>query len=182
VIYEDLIIAGFGGQGVIFSGKLLARAGLRNGLEVTYFPSYGAEMRGGTANCTVIVSDHMIPSPIATNPAHVIIMSQPAWEKFLPRVKDRGDVLINSSLVRPTSTHNHVRVVKVPANEIAESLGEPRVANMVAMGAWATMTSVVPVPALLQSLEDMLTGPKVRLLTLNQEALREGARCVHRAR
>jgi len=173
-MYEDLVIAGFGGQGIIFSGKLLSYAGLREGKEVSYFPSYGAEMRGGTANCTVIISDNMIASPIVTSQRNAIIMSQPALTKFLPRIKEKGRVLINSSLVRRPVECPKVKIVEVPANKIAEELGEGRVANMVILGAWVAVSTILPLDSLIHSLKELLSGKKARLHQLNEKALREG--------
>ena len=115
-MYQDVVIAGFGGQGVIFSGKLLAMAGLRQGLEVVYYPSYGAEMRGGTANCTVIASDRMIPSPIVSRPMSCIVMSLPAMEKFMPRLRQGGLAVVNTSLEQNESRQGRV-LPRVPSDD-----------------------------------------------------------------
>jgi 2-oxoglutarate ferredoxin oxidoreductase subunit gamma len=173
-MYEDLLIAGFGGQGIIFAGKLLAYAGLREGKEVVYFPSYGAEMRGGTANCTVIISTSPIASPIISSPLNAIIMSHPSFLKFFPRVKKGGRVILNASLVRDELKRDDIKIVKVPANEIAENLGNPRVANMVILGAWVGKSRVVSVDSLRESLKEVLSKDKMNLLSLNEQALREG--------
>ncbi len=173
-MYEDLLIAGFGGQGIIFAGKLLAYAGLREGKEVVYFPSYGAEMRGGTANCTVIISTSPIASPIVSSPLNAIIMSQPSFLKFFPRVKKGGRVVLNTSLVRNELNRNDVEIIKVPANEIAEDLGSSRVANMVILGAWVKRSGVVLLDSLIQSLAEVLSKDKIDLLSLNERALRKG--------
>jgi len=177
-MYEDLVIAGFGGQGIIFSGKFLSYTGLREGKEVSYFPSYGSEMRGGTANCTVVISDNMIVSPIVTSPRNAIIMSQPALIKFLPRVKEKGRVLINSSLVRRPVECPKVEIVEVPANQIAEELGEGRVANMVILGAWVTISEILPLNSLINSHKGFLSGKKAQLRQINEKALREGGKFV----
>ena len=177
-MYEDLLIAGFGGQGVIFAGKLLAYAGLREGKEVVYFPSYGAEMRGGTANCTVIISTSPIASPIVSSPLNAIIMSQPSFLKFFPRVKKGGRVVLNTSLVRNELNRNDVEIIKVPANEIAEDLGSSRVANMVILGAWVKRSGVVSLDSLIQSLGEVLSKDKIDLLSLNERALRKGEELV----
>ncbi|RLE07961.1 2-oxoacid:ferredoxin oxidoreductase subunit gamma [Candidatus Aerophobetes bacterium] len=177
-MYEDLLIAGFGGQGIIFAGKLLAYAGLREGKEVVYFPSYGAEMRGGTANCTVIISTSPIASPIVSSPLNAIIMSQPSFLKFFPRVKKGGRVVLNTSLVRNELNRNDVEIIKVPANEIAEDLGSSRVANMVILGAWVKRSGVVLLDSLIQSLGEVLSKDKIDLLSLNERALRKGEELV----
>lgn len=177
-MYEDLLIAGFGGQGIIFAGKLLAYAGLREGKEVVYFPSYGAEMRGGTANCTVIISTSPIASPIVSSPLNAIIMSQPSFLKFFPRVKKGGRVVLNTSLVRNELNRNDVEIIKVPANEIAEDLGSSRVANMVILGAWVKRSGIVLLDSLIQSLGEVLSKDKIDLLSLNERALRKGEELV----
>jgi len=180
-VYEDLLIAGFGGQGIIFAGRLLAYAGLREGKEVVYFPSYGAEMRGGTANCTVIISTSPIASPIVSSPFSAIIMSQPSFLKFSPRIRKGGRVILNASLVRDELKRDDIEIIKVPANEIAENLGTSRVANMVALGAWVKKSGVVSVDSLRESLKEALSRNKMNLLSLNEQALREGEEFVSRA-
>ncbi|HCU69551.1 MAG TPA: 2-oxoacid:ferredoxin oxidoreductase subunit gamma, partial [Desulfomicrobium sp.] len=123
-IYQDAIIAGFGGQGVMLIGNLLAYAGMDAGLNVTYIPVYGPEMRGGTANCTVVVSDDVIGSPIIRSPVSLIIMNGPSLDKFQPRLQDGGTLILNSSLIDPAKTEkDRVKVFAVPVNEIADGLG-----------------------------------------------------------
>lgn len=175
-MYTDVLIAGFGGQGIIFAGKLLACAGLKEGKKVIFYPSYGAEMRGGTANCTVIVSDSMIPSPIVSYPHSGILMSYPAMEKFLPQVKEKGYVVVNTSLVKRKFKREGVKILEIPANNIAESLGSIRVANMVALGAWAFLSGVVSVKSLIFCLRQVLSSDKFALLKVNENSLREGWR------
>jgi len=177
-MYEDLLIAGFGGQGVIFTGKLLSYAGLREGKEVVYFPSYGAEMRGGTANCTIILSTSSIASPIVSHPQNAIMMSQPSYLKFFPKIKKGGRALINISLVREELTRNDIEIIKIPANEIAEKIGTSRVANMVALGAWVRKSKVVSLESLIQSFPEVISSGRLHLLPLNEKALREGAEFV----
>jgi len=177
-MYADLLIAGFGGQGIIFTGKLLSYAGLREGKEVVYFPSYGAEMRGGTANCTVIWSTSPIASPIVSHPQNAIIMSQPSYLKFFPRIKKGGQVVINSSLVKGKLTRNDVEIIEIPANGIAEKIGTSRVANMVALGAWVKRSKVVSLESLIQSFHQVISSSRLDLLPLNEEALWQGAEFV----
>ena len=173
-MYKDVIVAGFGGQGIIFAGKLLSYAGLKEGKEVIFYPSYGAEMRGGTANCTVIISDSMIPSPIVSFPSGAIVMSYPAFDKFLPRVKKDGQVVVNASLIKERTKRNDLYIVGIPANDVAESMGNSRVANMVALGAWVHLSGVVSLKALLSSLKDVLSPDKSDLLKINEKALKKG--------
>ena len=177
-MYEDLLIAGFGGQGIIFAGKLLAYAGLKEGKEVVYFPSYGAEMRGGTANCIVIVSDSPIASPVVANPQNAIMMSHPSYLKFFPRIKAKGRAFINSSLVKDELFHEDIDIIRIPANEIAERIGSSRIANMVALGAWVKKTGVVELESLVHSFKKVISADKLDLLSLNEKALREGEQFV----
>jgi len=179
-MYEDILIAGFGGQGVIFTGRLLAYAGLKEGKEVVYFPSYGAEMRGGTANCIVIISDSPIASPIISHPQNAIMMSHPSYLKFFPRIKKGGRALINTSLIKDELSRKDIEIIKVPANEIAEKLATPRIANMVALGAWVKKSGIVSLESLIESLKDVISKDKLDLLSLNKKALREGAKLVAR--
>lgn len=175
-MYTDVLIAGFGGQGIIFAGKLLAYAGLGEEREVVFYPSYGAEMRGGTANCTVIISNSMIPSPIISCPGGGILMSYPAAEKFLPQIKKESPVVINSSLVGKKFKKEGLRILEVPANSIAEKMGNVRAANMVALGAWAYLSGAVCVDTLICSLKKVLSPDKFDLLSINENSLREGWR------
>ena len=177
-MYEDLIIAGFGGQGIIFAGKLLSYAGLREGKEVSYFPSYGAEMRGGTANCMVVVSDSPISSPIISNPKNAIMMSYPSYSKFFPRISSGGRGVINSSLVSDNLAREDVEIIRIPANEIAEEIGSPRIANMVILGAWIKKSGIVSVESLVLSLGQVISKSRRDLLSLNEEALRRGSHFV----
>lgn len=178
IMYEDVIIAGFGGQGIIFAGKLLSYAGLREGKEVSYFPSYGAEMRGGTANCVVIVSDNPISSPIISNPKNAIMMSHPSYSKFFPRISSGGRGVINSSLVSDNVVREDVEVIRIPANEIAEDIGSPRIVNMVVLGAWIKKSGIVSVESLVLSLGEVISKSKRDLLSLNEEALGRGSHFV----
>ena len=175
-LYQDVIIAGFGGQGVMLIGNLLAYAGMEHGLNVTYIPVYGPEMRGGTANCTVVVSDDAIGSPIIRNPKSLIIMNRPSLDKFQPQLKDGGVLVVNSSLVDPAlADAKRVKVVAVPANEIADSLGNTRMANMVALGAYVNATGVLPLSVVEESLSHVISKHYSHLIPKNAEALRAGA-------
>lgn len=173
-MYQDVIIAGFGGQGVIFAGKLLAYAGLKEKKDVVFYPSYGAEMRGGTANCTVIISDSLIPSPIISRPSSAIIMSYPAFEKFFPRIKKKGKLVVNISLIKEKINRDDLQIVKIPANEIAERLGSGKTANMVALGAWAYICGIVKLDNLILSLGEVLSLEKSNLRKINEDCLKEG--------
>jgi 2-oxoglutarate ferredoxin oxidoreductase subunit gamma len=176
VIYKDVIIAGFGGQGVMLIGNLLAYAGMNTGLNVTYIPVYGPEMRGGTANCTVVLSEEDIGSPIIRTPVSLIIMNRPSLDKFQPRLQDGGVQIINSSLVEPDlAEKDRVQSIFVPCNEIADNLGNTRMANMVAIGAYVQATGVMPVQALQDALPHVISKRYEKMIPKNAEAIAQGA-------
>ena len=178
-LYQDVIIAGFGGQGVMLIGNLLAYAGMNQGLNVTYIPVYGPEMRGGTANCTVVISDEDIGSPLIRNPKSLIIMNRPSLDKFQPRLEKGGVQVVNSSLVDPKSANKkQVRTVPVPANEIADKLGNTRMANMVALGAYVQATGIVPLKTVQDSLKNVVSAHYKHMIPKNAKALQAGAEYV----
>jgi 2-oxoglutarate ferredoxin oxidoreductase subunit gamma len=175
-LYQDAIIAGFGGQGVMLIGNLLAYAGMRQGLNVTYIPVYGPEMRGGTANCTVVLSEEEIGSPIIQRPHTLIIMNRPSLDKFQPRLQDGGVQVINSSLVDPElAEKDRVKTVLVPANDIADKLGNTRMANMVAIGGYVQATQVMNLQTVIDSLEKVISPHYAHLIPKNAEAITAGA-------
>ena len=166
-------VAGFGGQGVMSIGLNLAQAALLEGRNVTYLPSYGAEVRGGTANCTVVISDDEIASPVASSPEFVIAMNQPSVMRFQNQIQSGGLFFINSSLVESEIARGDINVIKVPANSIAENLGSPKSANMVMLGAFARKSGLVSLPSTIEALKFIL-GTKQKLLAVNEKALRAG--------
>lgn len=171
----EIIISGFGGQGVLFAGQLLAYAGMDQKMEVTWFPSYGPEMRGGTANCTVILSDEEIGSPMVRSPEVAVAMNLPSLEKYEGQIKPGGLLIINSSIVDKEVSRKDIRVVRVPGNEIAERIGDKRLTNMVMLGALLNNQQVFPIKVLEKALEEHLPGRHHHLLPLNYQALKEGA-------
>jgi 2-oxoglutarate ferredoxin oxidoreductase subunit gamma len=171
---EEVIIAGFGGQGVLLIGKILAYSGMIEGNHVTWLPSYGPEMRGGTANCTVILSDRSIGSPYVVEPSSIIVLNRPSLDRFESMVKPEGVILINSSMVNREVARLDVRVGKVAASEIAEGLGTSRVTNMVALGAYAKVRTVVSMKSLLTALGQIIPERHKDLMALNRNALRTG--------
>ena len=168
------VFSGFGGQGVLSMGHALATAAMLEGKHVTYFPSYGAEVRGGTANCTVSVSDEEIASPVASEPDFVVAMTQPAFVRFQNMLVSGGLALVNSSMVNAASLRGDIEVVEVPTSELAEKLGNIKVANMVMLGAFVRVSSIVSLPRLLKNLPDILGAKREHLLKINQEALEQG--------
>ncbi|HMN61687.1 MAG TPA: 2-oxoacid:acceptor oxidoreductase family protein [Anaerolinea sp.] len=171
----ELIISGFGGQGVLFAGQLLSYAAMDAGLEVTWIPSYGPEMRGGTANCTVIISDQEIGSPLVKHPTAVIAMNLPSLDKYENVVASNGVFVVNTSIIQRKPERTDVRWVMVPGNKIAEDLGDRRMTNMVMLGALLASLPVLSLEALEKSLAAHLPERHHKLLPLNYQALRKGA-------
>jgi 2-oxoglutarate ferredoxin oxidoreductase subunit gamma len=177
--YIDTIIAGFGGQGVLLIGNLLAYAGMKDNLNVTYIPVYGVEMRGGTANCTVVLSEEDIGSPIIHSPVSLITMNRPSLDKFQPRVKDGGVHIINSSLIdMELADTERLKCFGVPCNEIADELGNARMVNMVAIGAYVQATGIIALDAVIASLEDVISPAYHKLIPANTKAIQAGAKHV----
>ena len=170
---NEVIIAGFGGQGVLLIGKMLAYGGMQEGKEVSWLPSYGPEMRGGTANCTVVISDRPVGSPVIQCPQGLVAMNLPSLDKFEPAVKPGGLILINSSLIPRDTNRSDVRSIKVPANEVANALNNPKGANMVALGAYMGATDAVSLPIMENLVRETFQG-KPKLVEANLEALRRG--------
>lgn len=171
---EEIIISGFGGQGTLFAGQMLAYAAMAQGFHVTWIPSYGPEMRGGKARCTVIVSEEEIGSPLVRRPSAAIVLNLPSMEAFEHAVKPQGVLIVNSSLIPHQSERRDIRAFYLPATDLAVDLGNARLANIICLGALLQATGVVPVEALLQALEDHLPKRHRELLGLNREALQKG--------
>ena len=172
----EIIIAGFGGQGVLFCGQLLAYAGMDEGKQVTWIPSYGPEMRGGTANCTVVISDEEIGSPFVRNPQSVIAMNRPSLDKYEDMVTPGGVLVINTSMADRKAVRKDIKVVEVAANKEAETLGDQRMANMVLLGALLASLPVLPVESIQKALKAHLPERHQKLLSKNFDALLEGAK------
>jgi len=171
----EIVLAGFGGQGVLFAGQVLAYAAMDHGKEVTWIPSYGPEMRGGTANCTVIIADDEIGSPLVRNPQAAIVLNLPSVDKYEPLVVPGGVLVANSSLINRGPQREDITSIFIPANDIAESLGNRRLLNMVALGALLARLPVLPISAIEQALADHLPERHKKLLPVNFNALRQGS-------
>jgi 2-oxoglutarate ferredoxin oxidoreductase subunit gamma len=171
----EVVISGFGGQGALFAGQVLAYAAMDNDMIVTWIPSYGPEMRGGAAHCTVIIADEEIGSPLVRNPHAVIALNLPSLDKFESLIKDGGVLIANQSLIDREIRREDIESVLIPANEIAEEIGNQRLANMVMLGALIGHLPVLPLKAIEQALEDHLPERHKRLLPANFEALRQGS-------
>ncbi len=173
---EKIVIAGFGGQGVMALGQLLTFSGMTEGKNVSWLPSYGPEMRGGTANCNVVISTEKVGSPVVIDSTSAIVMNRPSLDKFEEGVVENGKLFINSSLIDRETTRDNIDVYYIPANEIANDLGNPRVANMVMLGAYLEATKSVEVDTILNKAFQAVFGEsKAHLLPINKEALEKGA-------
>ncbi len=176
---HNIIISGFGGQGVMAMGKTLAEAGMKEGVNVSWLPSYGPEMRGGTANCNVVLSSELVISPVVIDSTELIAMNKPSLMKFEGSLVQGGLLFVNSSIIEVKATRSDITAYYVPCNDIARELGNDRVANMVMLGAYIEATKVLKVETIREMLAHIFTGPKANLVELNIEALRRGARCVN---
>ena len=173
---EEVVIAGFGGQGIILAGRLLAQTAMKAGKEVTFMPSYGAEVRGGTANCMVIIADNPIACPVISKPDSLIAMNKASLDKFAPRLKNGGLLIMNSSLIdTEPQLDETVEVIAVPADELAVQLGNKKAANMVALGAYLQKRRHLTPAAATEALPDVLAERYHKTLPVNAEALRRGA-------
>ena len=171
---ERVIVAGFGGQGILMLGKLLAHAGMMEGKNVSWLPSYGPEMRGGTANCNVIISEALIGAPIVTEATCVIAMNLPSLDRFESFVQPGGWLLVNSSLIPRAPARLDVQVLSLPANDVARQQGSPRVANVVMLGAYLAVSQAVRKESIIAAIEDVLGSTKRHLLGINLNALEAG--------
>lgn len=172
---KKTVFAGFGGQGVLMMGYVLAVSAMRDGKEVTYLPSYGAEVRGGTANCTVVVSDEEIFSPVASSPDYAVIMNKPSLIKFEGMIDKGGTIILNSSLVDRAPYRDDVATVKVPANDIAKQLGSNLTINMIMLGAFVTKTGITTLDSIMNGLKEIVKGKKASVMELNRKGLDRGA-------
>ncbi|KPK73477.1 MAG: 2-oxoacid:ferredoxin oxidoreductase subunit gamma [Phycisphaerae bacterium SM23_30] len=171
---EEIIFAGFGGQGVILLGKLMATAAMKAGYEVTYIPSYGAEVRGGTANCSVIIDNEPIASPLVTEPDTLIVMNQASFDKFVPKIKPRGLLVMNTSLIETPPDRDDIEVMGVAADEIAHQLKSPRSANMIALGVYLKKRGLLTPQQVAESLPYVLAKRHHDMLDVNTRALMHG--------
>lgn len=177
--YEEIIIAGFGGQGIMLTGRLLAQTAMEAGKEVTYMPSYGAEVRGGTANCMVVIAEEKIACPVVAKPDSLIVLNKASLNKFGPRLKNGGLLIMNSSLIdTEPQLDDSIEIITVPADELAIELGSKKSANMVALGAYLQKRGHLTPDGAAQALPDVLARRYHKTLPVNTEALRRGAEFV----
>ena len=171
---KEIIIAGFGGQGVLFSGQVMAYAAMDAGKEVTWIPSYGPEMRGGTANCTIVIADEEIGSPLVEHPPLGIALNLPSFDKYEETLQSGGTLVVNQSMVDRGAKRKDIRVILVPCNQIAEEIGDKKLTNMVAVGALLSVLKEISVKDVEKALESHLPARHKQLLPKNYEALRRG--------
>jgi len=170
-----VLFAGFGGQGVLLMGQLLCKAAMHENYEVSWMPSYGPEMRGGEANCGVVVADEPIGSPLVTEPDIAVIMNKPSLDKFEPNIKVGGTLLYNTSLIDREPLRKDIKAIPVKCGEIAQELGNIRVANMVMLGAFNKLSLNLPEESLIEALRDALGPEKEKLIPINRRAIEIGA-------
>jgi 2-oxoglutarate ferredoxin oxidoreductase subunit gamma len=171
---KEIIIAGFGGQGVLFGGQVVTYAAMDAGKEVTWIPSYGPEMRGGTANCTVVIADDEIGSPLVKNPPLAIALNLPSFDKYEEALASGGTLIVNQSMVDRAAKREDINVIFVPCNEIAEEVGNKKLLTMVAVGALLTVLPEISLKDVEKALEGHLPTRHKHLLPMNYEALRRG--------
>lgn len=172
---KGVVISGFGGQGVMLTGELLAEAGKEEGKFVTFLPSYGPEMRGGTANCHVIVSDEQIASPVIALPEAAIILNLPSLDKYEPLMKQDGIMILNKTLIPKEVSRTDIRVLQIDAQNVAKELGNEKVINMILLAAYVEVEKPVKVESLKEALKFLLTGRKETLIEINVRAIDKGA-------
>ncbi|MDI6800859.1 MAG: 2-oxoacid:acceptor oxidoreductase family protein [Thermodesulfovibrionales bacterium] len=176
---KRIIIAGSGGQGILFLGRLIAYSGMLEGKDVTWFPSYGAEMRGGTANCTVILSDEMIGSPVIRNPDLLVVMNEASYNRFLDRLMPNGVLIYDSSLIDIKRHREDIETIKVPASELATTLNSTRQANMVMMGALVAATGILDIGSVIRAIEEMTSEHRKDSIEINKELMMLGSKSIN---
>ena len=175
---HEIIMAGFGGQGVMSMGKILAEAALKEGKNVSWLPSYGPEMRGGTANCNVIISDEPVGAPVVSEATAALILNRPSLSKFEGAVIPGGVLIINSSLIDQKASRDDIKVYYVPANDIANELGNGRIVNMVMLGAYLEASGAAKQDTIMEIITEIFSGKKASVIPVNKEALVRGAACI----
>ncbi len=171
---ENILLAGFGGQGVLFAGKVIASAGLIEGRELSWLPSYGPEMRGGTANCSVVLSDDPIGSPLVTTPDALIAMNQPSFDKFCDKVTDGGVIVVDSTLVPSTHEIESVRLCAIPAAQMAEEAGLKGLANIICVGKLFAEAPFCDKDTLFAAIDKCVPARKAAMVEKNKQALEIG--------
>lgn len=175
---HEIIIAGFGGQGVMSMGQLLAYSGMHEDNYVSWLPSYGPEQRGGTANCSVIISDEPIGSPLISYPTIAIVLNKPSFDKFEPLVAKGGLLITNSSIIDRKSKRSDITVIEIPASQLAIEIGESMVSNSILLGAFLKLSNAVSIDSVVEALKKVLPERRHNLITINKVALEKGSEFV----
>lgn len=175
MVSQEIIFAGFGGQGILSMAKFLAYAAMETDLNVSWLPSYGPEMRGGTCNCTVTISEEAVGSPIVTEPSSVLVMNRPSLDKFEPMVRPGGLLIMDSNLIDRFPIRSDIEIIAIPAQKEAEEIGKKTIANMVLLGALVKKTGVISEEALLKALKE---HGKEEFYEMNKKAIKKGMDCV----
>jgi 2-oxoglutarate ferredoxin oxidoreductase subunit gamma len=171
---EEIIFAGFGGQGIMFMGKAISYAAMKEGKQVTWIPSYGAEVRGGTAYSMVVISDEAIASPIVKEPTICVVMNNPSLQKYESKLKAKGLLIMNKSLIDAKVKRDDIEILDIPITELASEAGDHRIGNMVALGALLGKRKIVPVESLISGLKEIISSTYHSLLPINEKAIRKG--------
>ena len=180
MINEKVIIAGFGGQGVMLMGQLLSYSATAKDINTLWFPSYGPETRGGTANCSVTISEDYVNSPVISTPDSTIIMNKPSLQKFMPKLKKGGNLFVNTNLVKGLEYRDDVNVYEVPINDLALEIGNLKVANMIMLGAYLEVTGIFTDDDIISIMKKKFTGSKAKLIDINKVALETGRKAIRK--
>lgn len=171
---KRIIIAGSGGQGILFLGRVLAYSAVKQGLEVTWFPSYGAEMRGGTANCMVVISDELIGSPIVKNADFLIVLNQASLRKFLKRVVKDGSIIYDVSIIPEKINPESIKIYPIEASKEAAQLSNPKLANMVLLGAFIKLSKIIDIEKVLETIEEIVKAKRKEMIEINKNLILRG--------
>jgi len=171
---QRIIIAGSGGQGILFLGKVIAHAAMKQGKEVTWFPSYGAEMRGGTANCMVVVSDELIGSPIVKNPDYLIVLNQASYNKFLNRLALNGNLIYDSSLIKNSNTRKDINIYPIEASKEASIIANPKLANMILLGYFINLSKTIDIDKVIETIEEIIPAKRKEMIEINKKLILRG--------
>jgi len=171
---QRIIIAGSGGQGILFLGKVIAHCAMKQGKEVTWFPSYGAEMRGGTANCIVVVSDELIGSPIVKNSDYLIALNEASYNKFIDRVLPNGCLIYDSSIIKNPHVKNDIKIYPIDASKEASIIANPKLANMILLGAFVKISNVINIDKVIETIEEIIPAKRKEMIEINKSLILRG--------
>jgi len=169
-----IIIAGSGGQGILFLGKVIAHAAMKENKEVTWFPSYGAEMRGGTANCMVVISDELIGSPIVKNADYLVVLNEASFNKFMNRVTKGGYLIYDASIIKNSKSRNDINVYPVDASREASLIANPRLANMILLGAFVKISKILNIEKVIETIEEIIPPKRKEMIEINKNLILRG--------